>query len=144
MHAPMQVLRKALVHLATAVNYTCKRFCTIGFEWRWQGWFQFNTDLFRHKGKCLYMKCLIIMGRNKLPYFIEYNANMIIVHAWISQWFLAKKLFLFFKNNFTRINHCKFIHHKSLLKPFLSYLPCIVRREYFQFIKVRTILDKIR
>ncbi len=37
----------------------------------------------------------------------------------------------FFKNNFTKINHCKFIHHKNHLKPFLSYLPCIVRREYF-------------
>jgi hypothetical protein len=42
--------------------------------------------------------------------------------------------FLFFKNNFTRINNCKFIHHKSQLKPFLSYLPCIVRREYFSII----------
>ncbi len=40
-------------------------------------------------------------------------------------------LFLFFKNNFTRINHCKFIHHKSHLKPFVSYLPCIVRRHHF-------------
>jgi hypothetical protein len=47
---------------------------------------------------------------------------------------LGKKLFLFFKKNFTRINHCKFIHHKSHLKPFLSYLPCIVRREYFSII----------
>jgi hypothetical protein len=46
----------------------------------------------------------------------------------------GKKLILFFKNNFTRINHCKFIHHRSHLKPFLSYLPCIVRREYFSII----------
>ncbi len=53
-----------------------------------------------------------------------------------------------FKINFTRINHCKFIHHKSHLKPFLSYLPCIAYREYFSIIfnakKVRIILDKIR
>jgi hypothetical protein len=54
------------------------------------------------------------------------------VRTWNSQWFLAKKIFLFFKNNFTRLNPCKFIHHKILcLKPFLSYLPCIVCREYF-------------
>ncbi len=46
----------------------------------------------------------------------------------------AKKLFLFFKNNFKRNNHCKFIHHKSCLKPFLSYLPCIVCKEYFSII----------
>ncbi len=43
----------------------------------------------------------------------------------------GKKIILFFKNNFTRINPFKFIHHKSHLKPFLSYLPCIVCREYF-------------
>ncbi len=65
-----------------------------------------------------------------LPYFIEYNAHTSIMCTW----FLAKKLFLFFKNNFTRIYHCKFIHHKSHLKPFLSYLPCMVRREYFSII----------
>jgi hypothetical protein len=47
---------------------------------------------------------------------------------------LSKKLFLFFKNNFTRINHWKFIHHQSHLKPFLSYLACIVHREYFSII----------
>jgi len=41
---------------------------------------------------------------------------------------------LFFKNNFTRINRCKFIHHKSHLKPFLSYLPCRVPKEYFSII----------
>ncbi len=41
---------------------------------------------------------------------------------------------LFFKNNFTRINHCKFIQHKSHLKLFLSYLPCIVHREYLSTI----------
>ncbi len=46
----------------------------------------------------------------------------------------GKKIFLFFKNNFTRINHCKFIHHKNHLKSFLSYLPCIVHREYFSII----------
>jgi hypothetical protein len=37
-------------------------------------------------------------------------------------------------NNFARINHCKFIHYTSQLNPFLSYLPCIVRREYFSII----------
>ncbi len=65
--------------------------------------------------------------------FIEYYAHTSIVRTWISQWFLAKKI-LFFKINFTRINHCKFNHHKSHLKPFLSYLPHIVRREYFSII----------
>ncbi len=40
-------------------------------------------------------------------------------------------LFLFFKNNFTRINHCIFTRHKSHLKPLLRNLPCIVCREYF-------------
>ncbi len=69
-----------------------------------------------------------------IPYFIKYNAYTSIVRNWISQWFLATKVFLFFKNTFTRINHCKFIHHKSHIKPFLSYLPCIVRREYFSII----------
>ena len=48
--------------------------------------------------------------------------------------FWQNKIFLFFKNNFTRINHCKFIHHKSHLKTFLSYLPCIMPREYFSTI----------
>jgi len=43
----------------------------------------------------------------------------------------GKNLFLFFKNNFNRNNHCKLIQHKRYLKPFLSYLPCIVHREYF-------------
>ncbi len=67
--------------------------------------------------------------------------------TWISQWFWAKKLFLFFKINFTRINHCKFSHHKSHFEPFLSYLPCIVGREYFSIIlnvKQCAILDKIQ
>ena len=50
--------------------------------------------------------------------------------------FWRKKLFLFFKNNFTRINHCIFTHHKSHLKPLHSYLPCVVRREYFSIISV--------
>ena len=49
--------------------------------------------------------------KNISPYFIEYNVH-----------------------NFTRINHCKFIHRRSHLKPFLSYLPCIVHREYFSII----------
>jgi hypothetical protein len=47
---------------------------------------------------------------------------------------LAKKSDLFFKNNFKRNNHGKFIHHECYLKPFLSYLPCIVCREYFSII----------
>ncbi len=46
---------------------------------------------------------------------------------------------IFGQNKFSRkilqqINHCKFVHHKSHLKPFLSYLPWIVRREYFSII----------
>jgi hypothetical protein len=65
----------------------------------------------------------------KVLYFIKYNAHTSIVRTWISQWFLAI-FFSFFKNNFPRIDHCKFIHHKSHLKPFLSYL----RREYFSII----------
>jgi hypothetical protein len=69
-----------------------------------------------------------------LLYFIKYNVHTSIVRTWIPQWFLAKFLFLFFKNNFTRINHCMFIHHKSHLKPFLNYLPCKVHREYFSII----------
>jgi len=77
---------------------------------------------------------LTSITKKYLPYFIKYNVHTSIVCTWISQWFLAKKLFLFFKNNFTRINHCKFIHHRSHLKPFLSYLPCIVLREYFSII----------
>ncbi len=48
--------------------------------------------------------------------------------------FCQKILFLFFKKFFKRNNHCKFIHHKSYLKPFLSYPLCIVRREYFSII----------
>ncbi len=64
-------------------------------------------------------------------FYHVYNVHNSIVRTWISQWFLAKFLFLFFKNNVTRINNCKFFHHKSHLKPLLSYLPCIVWREYF-------------
>ncbi len=48
--------------------------------------------------------------------------------------FGKKILFLFFKNNITRLNPCKFIHYKNHLKPFLRYFPCIVRREYFSII----------
>ncbi len=77
---------------------------------------------------------LLALAFNLLPYFIKYNVHSSIMCTWISQWFLTKKLFLFFKNNLTRINHCKFIYHKSHLKPFLSYLPCIVHREYFSII----------
>ncbi len=75
--------------------------------------------------------CGIRLGHLCVPYFIEYNAHTSIVHTWISQWFLANFIF---KNNFTRNNYCKFIHHKSHLKPFMSYLTCIVRREYFSII----------
>ncbi len=70
--------------------------------------------------------------QEKLPLFIEYNAYTSTVRNWNSQW--VKKLFLFFKNIFTRINPCKFIHHKNNLKPFLRYLPCIVHKEYFSTI----------
>ncbi len=45
-----------------------------------------------------------------------------------------KKIFLFFKNNFPKINHCKFIYHKSHLTAYLSFLPCIVCREYLSII----------
>jgi hypothetical protein len=61
--------------------------------------------------------------------------------------FWQKELFLLIKNNLTRINRCKFIHYKSHLKPFLSYLPFIVRRKDFSSIvhvkNVRTILYKM-
>jgi hypothetical protein len=80
------------------------------------------------------LDCFWLWKQGILSYFIEYNVHTSILRIWISQWFLAKILFLFFKNNFTRINHCKFIHHKSHLKPFLSYYPCIVCREYFSII----------
>ncbi len=56
------------------------------------------------------------------------------MRTWISQWFLSKNYFYFLKNNFKRNNHWKFCHHKSYLKPFLSYLPCIVCREHFSII----------
>ncbi len=56
---------------------------------------------------------------------------MSIVRTWNFEMSFGKEIILIFKNNFTRINLCMFIHHKSHLKPFLSYLLCIVRREYF-------------
>ncbi len=56
------------------------------------------------------------------------------MHLNFTMIFGKKRLFLFFKNNFTRINDCKFIHHESHVKPFLSYLPCIVCKEYFSII----------
>ncbi len=68
--------------------------------------------------------------KKQIPYFIGYNENTSTVRTRISQIF-GKKFSSFFKNNFTRINHCKFIHHKSHHKSLLSYHPCIVRREYF-------------
>ncbi len=83
------------------------------------------------KRMCLSKSLEITDISNEIPYFIVYNVHESIVRSWISRWFLAKKLFLFFKNNFKRNNHCMFINHKSYLKPFLSCLPYIVRREYF-------------
>ncbi len=53
---------------------------------------------------------------SNLPYFIEYNAHKSIVRApefHNNVW--KNKLFLFFKNNFTRINHCII---KAILNPF--------------------------
>ncbi len=38
----------------------------------------------------------------------------------------GKKNFYFFKNNFTRINHCKFIHHKRHLKTLSQILYMII------------------
>jgi hypothetical protein len=64
----------------------------------------------------------------KILYFIECNAHSAIAEFCNDFWQV------FFKNNFKRINHCKFIHHKSHLKPFLSYLPYIAHREYFNII----------
>jgi hypothetical protein len=71
-----------------------------------------------------------------LPYFIKYNVHTSIVRKRYLNFTMifGKKIFLFFKNNLTRINHCKFVHHKSHLKPSLSSLPCIVHREYFSII----------
>ncbi len=74
-----------------------------------------------------------LFPESHLPYFIEYNAHTSIVHIWISHWFLTKN-YSIFQENFKRNNRFKFIHHKSKLKPFLSNLPCIVRREYFSTI----------
>ncbi len=59
----------------------------------------------------------------------------------------GKKLILFFKNNFTRINHCKFIHHRS--HEILSQLPSMysvqgIFQHHFICKKVHIILDKIR
>ena len=58
--------------------------------------------------------------------------NIMHIHACLNfSDFWQKKIFLFFKNNFTKINHSKFMYHKSHLKLCLNYLPCIVCREYF-------------
>ncbi len=58
--------------------------------------------------------------------------NIMYIHACLNfSDFWQKKIFLFFKNNFTKINHSKFMYHRSHLKLCLNYLPCIVCREYF-------------
>ncbi len=80
-----------------------------------------------------------LLNRIKCAYKYSAHINFRII-------FGKTILFLFFKNKFTRINHCKFTHYRSHLKPFVSYLPCIVHREFqhhFQCKKVRTILNKI-
>ncbi len=48
--------------------------------------------------------------------------------------FWQKKYFYISRLISQEFNHCKFIHHKSHFEPFLSYLPCIVCREYFSII----------
>ena len=58
----------------------------------------------------------------------------------------GKNIFLFFKNNFIKINHCKFIHHKS---HHTSQLPSMnsvrgIFLHHFQCKKVQTILNNIR
>ncbi len=73
-------------------------------------------------------KCQLIM------YFLKYNVHMSIVSAHLNFTMIFCKKIIFFKNNFPRINHCKIIHHKSQLKPFLGYLPCIVCKKYFSII----------
>ncbi len=96
---------------------------------------EFMEIIEKHHMEKLWSKVVTAkLCNNQLPYFIEYNAHTILVCTWISQWFLEKYFFSLFKNNFTRINHCIFIHHKTHLKPLLSYLPCIVHREYFSII----------
>ncbi len=91
-----------------------------------------NFSRFYHQKKWLLLHLGSAIG--DILYFIEYNVRTSIMRTQISRWFWAKNIFLFFKNNFKRNNHCKFIHHKSYHKPFLSYLPCIVLREYFSII----------
>ncbi len=87
--------------------------------------------------KChLWTKCLLasfcshLSDITDIPYFIEYNVHTSIVRTGIWQWFLAKKI--------SRINSKELIIAslilKSHIKPFLSYLPCIVCREYFSII----------
>ncbi len=74
--------------------------------------------------------CLVSWRRGylKLQYFINYNSHLNFTMIF------GQKIIFIFKNNFKRNNHCKFIHHKSYVKPFLSYLLCIVCREYFSTI----------
>jgi len=97
-----------------------------------RGWREIRIVTIR-LSKLLYLNNPVACTIN-IPYFIEYIVHTSIVRTWISQWFLVKKVFLFFKNNFTRFNYCKFIPHKGHLNPFLSYLPCIVCTEYFSII----------
>ena len=91
----------------------------------------------------LWRPCLHISDKGEsdkcmnLKYFINdycILSSISVVRTWISQWFLAKNFFYFSRKISKINNHCKYIHHKSYLKPFLSYLPCIVQREYFSVI----------
>jgi hypothetical protein len=93
-----------------------------------------NVDLIQIKALAFGSQCnktFYSCNLSSMLYFVEYNAHTSIVRTSISQWFLEKNLFIYFKNNFTRINYCRFIHDKSHIKPLLSYLPRIVRRKYF-------------
>ncbi len=95
----------------------------------------------RHFGKVttlVWLTSLTIFYRVLCVYTYSAHLNFTVI--------FGKKIFLFLKNNFTRINDCQFFHHKSHLKPFLRYHPCRnaqgIFQHHFQCIKVRTILDK--
>ena len=69
---------------------------------------------------------------NDLLYFIKYIADK--VRTQISQGFLAKKYFYFSKLISQKFIIASLFIIKAILKPFLSYLPCIVCRGYFSII----------